>query len=118
MRSDWMDGCKERCGEFYCMLWDIDGRRRQLRISSPLGPVSRLNYSTTYDTRTKTDANNIIYSSVVKSPITRSFSFGRLLYVIERRLNWRKARPGARDHKLGPRWEITKDGLRGIGQSY
>lgn len=27
----------------------------------PLGPVSRLNYSTTYDTRTKTDANNIYH---------------------------------------------------------
>lgn len=50
------------CGEFDCMLWDIDGRRRQLWVSSPWGhSVSRLNYSTTYDTRTKTDANNIYH---------------------------------------------------------
>lgn len=50
------------CGEFDCMLWDIDGRRRQLWVSPPWGhSVSRLNYSTTYDTRTKTDANNIYH---------------------------------------------------------
>lgn len=62
MQSDWMNGCKERrCGEFDCMLWDIEWAAAAVVGFLPSGPVSRLNYSTTYDTRTKTDANNIYH---------------------------------------------------------
>lgn len=66
----------------------IDGRRRQLRISLPLGPVSHLNYSTTYDTRTKTDANNIyhLFLSGEVSNHSQLLFLGHWLYTVERRL--------------------------------
>lgn len=74
-------------------VWDIEGRRRQLWVSSPWRQaVSRLNYSTAYDTRTKTDANNIyhLFPRGEVSNHSQLFS-GRLLYAVDRRLyNWRK----------------------------
>lgn len=68
------------------MLWDIEGRAAVVGFLS-LGPVGRLNYATAYDTRTKTDANNIyhLFPRGEFSNHSQLFS-GRLPYTADRRL--------------------------------
>lgn len=63
------------CGEFDCMLWDIDGRRRQLWVSSPWGQsVALIIQPLMIRERRQTPIISIIYSAEVKSPITHRFS--------------------------------------------